>query len=142
MPEPKLVTTGAAARELGVDQSTLNRWAEQEKVTPAVTTGGGHRRWDMDDLRRQLRRSEEDVILEPLRAAFTHVIAAVSAMNDPHLALVVVAKLVPTLQAMFVEATNLRGDIVHRIYQQQELALKPLADRVSISETEQQRKGR
>ncbi|HEV7977513.1 MerR family transcriptional regulator [Amycolatopsis sp.] len=51
---PKLVPTGVAAQALGVDRGTLVRWWQQEMVTPAVVTPGGHARWDLDDLRRQL----------------------------------------------------------------------------------------
>lgn len=50
----KLVPTGVAARELGIDRGTLVRWWQQGLVTPEVVTPGGHARWDMEDLRRQL----------------------------------------------------------------------------------------
>jgi DNA-binding transcriptional MerR regulator len=50
-----LVATGVAARELGVDRGTLVRWWQQGLVTPAVVTAGGHGRWDIDELRQQLR---------------------------------------------------------------------------------------
>lgn len=49
------VTTGEAARALGVGLSTLQRWAHEGLVIPAFRTPGGHFRWDVDDLRRQLR---------------------------------------------------------------------------------------
>jgi 8-oxo-dGTP pyrophosphatase MutT (NUDIX family) len=49
------VTTGKAADELGVSLTTLQRWAHQGLVTPALRTAGGHFRWDLDDLRGQLR---------------------------------------------------------------------------------------
>lgn len=51
---PKLVATGVAAKAIGVDRGTLVRWWQQKKVTPAVVTAGGHARWDVDDLKRQL----------------------------------------------------------------------------------------
>ncbi|MFI6307449.1 MerR family transcriptional regulator [Amycolatopsis thailandensis] len=51
---PKLVATGVAAQAIGVDRGTLVRWWQQKKVTPAVVTPGGHARWDLEDLRRQL----------------------------------------------------------------------------------------
>ncbi len=53
-PEQRLVTTGAAARALGIDRSTLTRWAAAGVTKPAVRTAGGHMRWDLDQLRRQL----------------------------------------------------------------------------------------
>lgn len=59
--ERNYVTTGAAARELNVASTTLQRWVHKYGIQPAYVTGGGHFRWDLDDLRRQLRaRSEED----------------------------------------------------------------------------------
>jgi 8-oxo-dGTP pyrophosphatase MutT (NUDIX family) len=49
------VTTGKAAEELGVGLTTLQRWAHQGLVTPTLRTAGGHLRWDLDDLKGQLR---------------------------------------------------------------------------------------
>jgi excisionase family DNA binding protein len=48
------VSTGEAARALGVGLTTLRTWAAEGKVTPAYRTPGGHLRWDLADLRRQL----------------------------------------------------------------------------------------
>ena len=50
----KLLTTGAAAREVGVDPSTLSRWAQAGTVRPEGRTAGGHLRWDLAKLRAQL----------------------------------------------------------------------------------------
>jgi hypothetical protein len=50
----KLVPTGRAAEAIGVDPSTLTRWVAAGQVTPAGKTAGGHYRWDVDDLRKQL----------------------------------------------------------------------------------------
>lgn len=52
----RLVTTGDAAGELGMDPATLTRWVKAGKVTPTETTAGGHYRWDMTSLRAQVRR--------------------------------------------------------------------------------------
>jgi excisionase family DNA binding protein len=49
------VTTGAAAKALGVALTTLQRWAHAGLVTPAYQTPGGHFRWDLDALRAQLK---------------------------------------------------------------------------------------
>lgn len=49
-----LVSTAEAARQLGVDRSTLARWAGAGDVVPAQRTRGGHMRWDVDQLRTQL----------------------------------------------------------------------------------------
>ena len=55
MPDAPLVATGAAAKAIGVAHSTLARWWMEGAVTPALVTPGGHARWDLDDLREQLR---------------------------------------------------------------------------------------
>ena len=57
-PPPRLVSTDKAAEAIGVDRTTLFRWAKQGYVTPAYTSPGRHMRWDVDDLRRQLRERE------------------------------------------------------------------------------------
>jgi 8-oxo-dGTP diphosphatase len=54
MTEP-YVTTGAAARAVGVSLTTLQRWAHAGLVQPALRTAGGHFRWDIASLRAQLR---------------------------------------------------------------------------------------
>ncbi len=51
----RLVTTSEAAKELGVGTSTLQRWAKDKVVSPDLVTPGGHMRWDVDNLRGQLR---------------------------------------------------------------------------------------
>jgi DNA-binding transcriptional MerR regulator len=56
MPDSQLLTTGGAAKALGVARSTLARWWDQGIVTPSLVTPGGHARWDVDELREQLRR--------------------------------------------------------------------------------------
>jgi len=57
MPEEKrLLPTGQAAEAIGVAHSTLARWWAEGTVTPALVTPGGHARWDLDELREQLRR--------------------------------------------------------------------------------------
>jgi len=52
----RYVTTGVAAREIGVSAATLTRWAAAGTVTPAERTAGGHYRWDLPVLRAQVRR--------------------------------------------------------------------------------------
>lgn len=49
------VTSRVAAEAVGVGLSTLQAWAAQGIVTPAWRTPGGQARWDVDDLRRQLK---------------------------------------------------------------------------------------
>ncbi len=54
--EPRLVSTGAAARALSIDRTTLGRWAAAGSVVPASRTVGGHLRWDVEQLRRQIEK--------------------------------------------------------------------------------------
>ena len=50
----RLVPTGDAAKAIGVGRSTLARWMAEGLVKPSLVTPGGHARWDVDDLKRQL----------------------------------------------------------------------------------------
>lgn len=52
---PKLVPTGVAAKAVGVDRGTLHRWWTEGTAVPALVTPGGHARWDVADLVKQLR---------------------------------------------------------------------------------------
>jgi DNA-binding transcriptional MerR regulator len=53
------LSTGAAAAELGVTPTTLLDWLAKGIVTPAQRTAGGHYRWRIDDLRRQLAERKD-----------------------------------------------------------------------------------
>jgi excisionase family DNA binding protein len=46
----RLVTTGEAAKLLGISQPTLNRAVRKGRLRPTVTTPGGHRRFDSAEL--------------------------------------------------------------------------------------------
>jgi len=52
---PDFVSTGVAAKRLGVSIASLTRWARAGLITPAYRTPGGQYRWGLDDLREQLR---------------------------------------------------------------------------------------
>lgn len=54
MTNGEYVTTGAAARALGVHVRTLQKWRTDGLVTPAAFTARGIPRWDVEDLRRQV----------------------------------------------------------------------------------------
>jgi DNA-binding transcriptional MerR regulator len=54
-----LLTTAQAARALGISTRTLVRYAEKGYVQPAMVLPSGHRRWVVDDIRRQLRQLSE-----------------------------------------------------------------------------------
>lgn len=62
MSEESDVSTPELARRLGVGFRTVQRWIAAGKITPTWTTPGGRYRWDLDDVRRQLRMPprEED----------------------------------------------------------------------------------
>jgi excisionase family DNA binding protein len=46
----RLITTGQAAKLLGVSQPTLNRAVRKGRLRPTITTPGGHRRFDSAEL--------------------------------------------------------------------------------------------
>jgi excisionase family DNA binding protein len=54
-----LITTSDLARALGVDVSTVRRWVSSSKITPSLTTPGGHHRFDLSQVREQLRALAE-----------------------------------------------------------------------------------
>jgi DNA-binding transcriptional MerR regulator len=53
--ENELLTTAQAARLLGISTRTLVRYAEKGYVKPEMVLPSGHRRWILEDIRRQLR---------------------------------------------------------------------------------------
>lgn len=77
------VTSREAAESLGVGLSTLQRWASQGVVTPAWRTPGGQARWDVADLRRQLKMPDtEDVpVTEPTAPLRPAIVAAIVTSN-------------------------------------------------------------
>jgi excisionase family DNA binding protein len=54
-----LLTTAEAAKALRVSLATLQRWVTAGTVTPTLRLPGGRFRWDLDDLKRQLRKATE-----------------------------------------------------------------------------------
>jgi len=55
-----LLTTGEAARLLGVSQPTLNRAVRTGRLRPARVTPGGHRRFDGQELSASLSFDARD----------------------------------------------------------------------------------
>lgn len=55
-----LVSTSEAARRLGVNIRTLQRWVAEGRIRPDWTTPGGHARWDVDRLRREVADDAEE----------------------------------------------------------------------------------
>lgn len=56
-----LVTTGEAARLLGISQPTLNRAVRAGRLRPALVTPGGHRRFDGAELAASLSFDARDL---------------------------------------------------------------------------------
>lgn len=50
------VSTGEAARALGVDIRSLQRWVQRGEIEPDYVTPGGHYRWDVERIRAELYR--------------------------------------------------------------------------------------
>ncbi|WP_433781585.1 helix-turn-helix domain-containing protein [Actinomycetospora sp. CA-101289] len=55
-----LLTTADAAVELAISARTLSRWAKEGYVRPAFVTRSGGYRWDLDDLKAQLRAKQDE----------------------------------------------------------------------------------
>jgi excisionase family DNA binding protein len=55
VPERPLLTTAQAARLLGVSRRTLARYAERGQLVPTLVLPSGHYRWDLGDIRQQLK---------------------------------------------------------------------------------------
>ena len=60
MPDRPLLTTAQAARLLGVSRRTLARYAERKQLVPTLVLPSGHYRWDLEDIRQQLRGLREN----------------------------------------------------------------------------------
>jgi excisionase family DNA binding protein len=69
MAERTYLTTGEAARALNVNRVTLQRWVHKYGIRPSYVTGGGHFRWDLDDLRIQLSRRQPELEVLPVASA-------------------------------------------------------------------------
>jgi excisionase family DNA binding protein len=59
VPEERWLTTGEAAREIGVHPSTINRYVRDGELKPTTTTPGGHHRWKLSVLKQQLHKLAE-----------------------------------------------------------------------------------
>jgi DNA-binding transcriptional MerR regulator len=59
MERAELVGSGEAARALGIARRTLSHYARTGQLTPALVLPGGRYKWDVADVRRQLRELGE-----------------------------------------------------------------------------------
>lgn len=69
MREPTYLSSGAAARALGIGRTTLWRWQQAGLIRPAFETPKGQARWDLADLHRQLRQNQVEEYLVPDHSA-------------------------------------------------------------------------
>lgn len=51
----RYLSTSEAARVLQINRTTLARWVKKYGLKPTDRTLGGYYRWDLEDLKRQLR---------------------------------------------------------------------------------------
>lgn len=49
------VTTGQAARALGISVRAMQMWVEKGLIQPDYRTPGGHMRWDVERLKDEFR---------------------------------------------------------------------------------------
>lgn len=54
--DPKLLTSGELAKALGVSRGILLVWEDKGFIRPFFKTPGGHRRWILEDVRKQLNQ--------------------------------------------------------------------------------------
>jgi len=60
VPRPaRMLTTTEAADRIGISRKTLARYVSAGKLRPTVRLPSGHMRWEMDDLKAQLRALDE-----------------------------------------------------------------------------------
>ncbi len=57
--KPELVHTSEAAKVLGLSARSIARWVAEKKITPDLVTPGGHMRWNIEGLCRQLHDLQE-----------------------------------------------------------------------------------
>lgn len=50
MPEVVLLTTSEVAKRFRVDSSAVRRWVSENRLTPTITTPGGHYRFSETDI--------------------------------------------------------------------------------------------
>ena len=51
----RLKTTREVASALGISRGAVLKWVVDGHLVPTLTTAGGHHRFDLDDVREQLR---------------------------------------------------------------------------------------
>lgn len=51
----RLVSAADIAREIGVSRQTVTRWVREGIICPVTRTAGGHNRFDIDQVKAELR---------------------------------------------------------------------------------------
>ena len=59
MADEELLTTSQLARALGLSLSSIKRYISAGQIKPDLTTPGGHYRWNVESVRRQLRELQQ-----------------------------------------------------------------------------------
>jgi predicted site-specific integrase-resolvase len=57
--DEELLTTSQLARALGLSLSSIKRYISAGQIKPDLTTPGGHYRWNVESVRRQLRELQQ-----------------------------------------------------------------------------------
>jgi DNA-binding transcriptional MerR regulator len=57
--DEELLTTSQLARALGLSLSSIKRYISAGQIKPDLTTPGGHYRWNVASVRRQLRELQQ-----------------------------------------------------------------------------------
>lgn len=55
-----MLTTAQAAEAIGIARTTLSRYVKERKLRPTLRLPSGHMRWELDDLKAQLRALDSD----------------------------------------------------------------------------------
>ncbi|WP_233159244.1 MerR family transcriptional regulator [Pseudonocardia sp. MH-G8] len=55
VPKRRLLLTAELAAELGVSARLIQQYRQEGTLVPTLETPKGHARWDLDDVREQLR---------------------------------------------------------------------------------------
>ena len=59
MADVELVTTSELARALRLSLRSIKRYIAAGQIKPELTTPGGHYRWNVESVRRQLRELQQ-----------------------------------------------------------------------------------
>jgi predicted site-specific integrase-resolvase len=56
---PRMLTTAEAADVIGIHRKTLSKYVADGKVKPTLRLPSGHMRWEVEDLKAQLRALDD-----------------------------------------------------------------------------------